>query len=128
MAKSNKLSRGGAAGGYGSRNVVEKGVRTGRGARPIIPAGVAQQGQRQGNHVTEKGSTRYGGVDLYSDGRGYNKAQYGNERALRCSGDKAGPGCDRNIYKSGSMGTHGATNPGQPMKSSKPLWEGWEKK
>jgi hypothetical protein len=115
-------------GGIKSRNVVEKSVRTGRGAKAIVPAGAAQLGQRQGNHPTNKDATSYGGVEIYSAGRGYNKAQYGNERALRCSGDKAGPGCDRNIYKSGSMGTHGATNPGQPMKSSKPLWEGWEKK
>jgi len=38
LKKSNKLSRGGAAGGYGSRNVHEVGVRTGKGTRAINKA------------------------------------------------------------------------------------------
>ena len=32
-------------GGIKSRNVVEKSVRTGRGAKAIVPAGAAQLGQ-----------------------------------------------------------------------------------
>lgn len=38
--------------------------------KAIVPAGVAQYGQRVGNHVTEQGSTSYGGVDPFG-GRGF---------------------------------------------------------
>jgi hypothetical protein len=114
-----------AAGGLRSRNVVEKPVRTGKGARAIVPAGSAQLGQRQGNHVTEQGSTRYGGVDLYSNGPGFNKAQYGNAKALDVRG--GGPGKGRTLYgQSGSQGCHGKPDAGSPMPKAKPLWEGWE--
>jgi hypothetical protein len=55
------------AGGIKSRVNVKTKVRTGEGANAIIPAGTAQLGQRQGNHVTERNSTRYGGVQIYSE-------------------------------------------------------------
>jgi hypothetical protein len=50
--------------GIKSRNLVHKPVRTGAPRERIRHAGVAQIGQRQGNHVTNKGSTGYGGVSL----------------------------------------------------------------
>jgi hypothetical protein len=114
-------------GGIKSRNVVEKGVRTGRGAKAIVPAGAAQLGQRQGNHPTNRNATSYGGVEIYSEGRGYNKAQYGNEMALRCSGNKAGPGCDREVMRSGAQGTHGTPASGNPLPRAAELWPGWKR-
>lgn len=38
--------------------------------RAIVPAGVAEIGIAQGNHVTDHGSTGYGGVNMYG-GRGF---------------------------------------------------------
>lgn len=125
MAKS-KSSGHRPGGGIKSRVNVEKSVRTGSGARAIVPAGASQLGARQGNHITQGGSTSYGGVDLYSNGHGYNKSKYGNEMALNCAGPKAGPGCDREVMPSGGQGTHGAVNKGNPMPKAKPLWEGWK--
>lgn len=89
MAKSKSGHRPG--GGIASRNVVQKPVRTGRGASAIIPAGSAQLGARQGNHFTQGGAggrkqSNYGGVDIYSTGPGYNKARYGNEVAKNVGG------------------------------------------
>lgn len=63
--------------------------------RAIVPAGVAQLGQRQGNHVTEQGSTRYGGVDM-AGGKGY-KAPSGPAAS-------SGVGGGRDIHRSGSQG------------------------
>jgi hypothetical protein len=40
--------------GIKSKNVVRKPVRTGAGANRQLSAGVAQLGQRQGNHVTHQ--------------------------------------------------------------------------
>ena len=59
--------QGAGGGGFGSKQHVETGYRTGRGATKQIPAGVAQAGQAQGSHVmtgTESGSgdTGYHGV------------------------------------------------------------------
>jgi hypothetical protein len=105
--------RSNAAGGHGSRNVVEKPVKTGVGARANIPAGVAQLGQRQGNHATERGKpTGYGGVNLYGD-RGFNKSLYGNEVALNVGG--GGPGVGRKVYPTGSQ-----CMTGEPDKSGNP--------
>jgi hypothetical protein len=113
-------------GGIASRVNVEKPVRTGKGARAIVPAGTAQLGQRVGNHITEQGATRYGGVNLYSRGPGYNKSQYGNEVALNVKG--GGPGKGYVQYgQSGSQGCHGKPDAGSPMPKAKPLWDGWEK-
>jgi hypothetical protein len=60
MAKGHK-----PGGGIKSRTVVEKGVRTGAERRHIQKASVAQLGQMQGDHATNKGgSTGYTGVSL----------------------------------------------------------------
>jgi hypothetical protein len=125
MAKS-KSSGHRPGGGIKSRVNVEKPVRTGKGARAIVPAGASQLGARQGNHITDGGSTPYGGVQLYSRGPGYNKSQYGNEVALNVKG--GGPGVGYKQYgQSGSQGTYGKPEPGNKMPKAKPLWEGWEK-
>jgi len=106
--------------GIRSKNVKEVGYRGGQQKKRVLPAGAAQLGQRQGNHITEKGYTQYGGADLFK-GTGY-KSELGNSAALNCSGNKAGPGCDRNVYKSGTVGTYGATNPGNPKPVDKTSW------
>jgi hypothetical protein len=104
---------------------VRVGVRTGKGAKAINHAGAAQLGSRVGNHVTEQGSTSYGGVNLYSRGLGYNPSRYGNEVALNVKG--GGPGKGYVQYgQAGQQGTHGTPDKGNKMPKAKPLWEGWE--
>jgi hypothetical protein len=116
----------GSGGGLGMNKNVRVGVRKGAGAKAINHAGAAQLGQRQGNHVTHQGATRYGGVDLYSDGPGYNKAQYGNEVAKNV-GD-GGPGKGYVQYgQSGSQGCHGTPAQGNPPPKGE-LFPGWPAK
>ena len=61
----------------------------------IVPAGVAQLGQAQGNHVTNKGSTGYGGVGM-AGGKGYEPPKGPSQRS--------GVGGGRDIHRSGSQG------------------------
>jgi len=126
LKKSNKLSRGGAAGGYGSRNVHEVGVRTGKGTRAINKAAVNQLGNHTGSHVTQTGKdTGYRGEDLIRD-KGYNvKPGFGNAVALNVGG--GGPGRGYEVMKSGSQCRTGPANPGNPMPKAKPLFPGFEK-
>jgi hypothetical protein len=113
MAKSKASGNHRPGGGIASRVNVEKPVRTGKGAKAIVPAGASQLGQRQGNHVTEQGATRYGGVNLYSRGPGYNPVKYGNEVALNVKG--GGLGAGRTVMASGSQCMTGPVNRGEPM-------------
>jgi hypothetical protein len=103
------------------KNLVHPGVRNGSGSKAINHAGASQIGARQGNHFTNGGAdgrmeSRYGGVDLYSTGPGYNKAPYGNEVAKNTV---CGVGGSRTIYKTGSQGQRGdggaGLNPQDPM-------------
>src|SRR6516162_8098042 len=57
------VSKGGnqVAGGYGSRQHVEKPIRTGSGSRGTNPGGVGQLGQMQGSHVTRGEESNYRG-------------------------------------------------------------------
>jgi len=107
-----------------SRNVRGIGYRQGQQKKRVIPAGIAQLGQKQGNHFTNGSTGRkessYGGVTSFG-GTGY-RSELGNEAALNCAGNKAKPGCDRTIYKSGSMGTHGAPASGNPMPVNRSGW------
>jgi len=64
-------------------------------AKAIVPAGVAQLGQRQGNHITDKGSTQYGGVDM-AGGKGY--------EAPKGPAQQSGVGGGRDIHRCGSQG------------------------
>jgi hypothetical protein len=110
--------------GIRSRNNREVPVRTGAPRKHIQKAGVAQLGQMQGDHATGKGgSTGYTGVSLIGPKQPIS-VKLGNEVSATTV---CGPGGSREILRSGGQGTHGATNPGQPMKPSRPLWEGWEK-
>jgi hypothetical protein len=101
-------------GGYGSRQHVEVPVRTGAGPRSARPAGVAQIGASQGNHVTTYGgaATPYRGERLHND-RTFQPVPFGNELALNVG--KGGPGAGRTLYgQSGQQGMHGSANPGDP--------------
>ena len=117
-------------GGIRSRVNVSVGQRLGSGAKAINHAGVAQIGARQGNHFTQGGAdgrmeSRYGGVDVYSTGPGYNKVKYGNEVAKNVGA--GGPGTGRTIYASGSQCRTGAADPGNAPKAPA-LFPGWERK
>jgi hypothetical protein len=61
----------------------------------IVPAVIAQIGQAQGNHVTNRGSTGYGGVDMMA-GKGYEPPKGPSQRS--------GIGGGRDIHHSGSQG------------------------
>jgi hypothetical protein len=103
-------------GGFGSRQHVETKVRTGTGSRSARPAGVAQIGAMQGDHVTTYGGagTGYKGEKLHGPAaRNFQPVPFGNEIALNVG--KGGCGTGRTLYgQAGSQGTHGATNPGSP--------------
>jgi hypothetical protein len=98
-------------GGYGSRQHVEKPVRTGTGSRSTNPGGVGQIGQSQGSHVTRGEESNYRGDPLHS-GRSFQPVPFGNEVALNVKGGGCGTG--RTIYKTGSQGTQGQPAAGNP--------------
>jgi hypothetical protein len=102
------------AGGYGSRQHVEKPVRTGSGSRSARPGGVGQLGEMQGSHTTNRRTeSDYRGEPLHG-GRSFQPVKFGNEVALNVG--KGGCGTGRTLYgQAGSRGTHGATNPGNPQ-------------
>src|SRR6516225_12422680 len=104
--------KGSGGGGYGSRQHVEKSVRTGTGSRGTRPAGVAQIGNAWGNHATHEGRTDYTGERLHND-RNFQPVPFGNEVALNVG--PGGCGTGRTLYgQAGSQGTHGGVNPGNP--------------
>jgi hypothetical protein len=110
--------------GIRSRNKREVGVRTGQRREHIQKAGVAQLGQRQGDHATNKsGSTGYTGVSLIGPKHPIS-VPLGNEVSAKT---QCGPGGSREVMKSGSQGVQGPVNRGDPMPKAKELWPGWEK-
>jgi hypothetical protein len=78
-------------------------MRQGKRREPYLPAGVAQLGQRQGNHVTEQGATSYGGLEINAGGRGFDPVPQGNDLAEQT---QCGPGGSRKVMGSGSQGQH----------------------
>jgi hypothetical protein len=88
-------------GGSGSRQVVQKPVRTGQKATGMHVGGVSQLGEAVGNHVTNKSSTGYRG-DVWRDGKvpTGGAQRLGNEVA---ASTKAGPGGSRTVYGCGSQ-------------------------
>jgi hypothetical protein len=104
--------------GSESKNVVRPNVRTGTGSRSARPAGVAQLGQSQGDHITNKSDTGYRGERLHND-RTFQKAKFGNELALNVG--KGGCGTGRTVHERGSQATHGATNPGSPRPAGREI-------
>jgi hypothetical protein len=70
-----------------------------------------------GDHVTQRGeSTGYTGEKLHNPSRDFQPVKFGNEVALNVRG--GGPGVGRTVYASGSQGTQGAVNPGDPRPNS----------
>ena len=88
-------------GGIASNKRREVGYKQGQQRQAHLPGGVAQLGQRQGNHVTEQGSTAYAGLSINS-GAGY-PSDLGNAKALELAYGKGGPGKGRNLYAQGSQ-------------------------
>jgi hypothetical protein len=114
----------GSGGGAGMNKVVHKPVRTGAAREHIQKAGVAQLGQMQGNHATNKGATNYKGVGLIGP-KSPISVPLGNEVALNVGG--GGPGTGRTIYKTGTQCMTGAADKGNPTPKANSLWPGWEK-
>ena len=106
--------QGGGGGGYGSAVHVSKPMRQGSQRERANKTGVAQLGQRQGDHITEHGSTGYGGVPIFDGGAAY-KSELGNAKA---EATVCGPGGSRTVMRSGSQGTQGAPASGSPMPAS----------
>ena len=103
----------GSGGGIGMNKNVQPSVRTGSGSKSTRPAGVAQIGASQGNHITNKSETDYRGERLHNPERNFNPVKFGNELALNVG--KGGCGTGRTLYgQCGSQGTYGAVNPGSP--------------
>jgi hypothetical protein len=98
-------------GGYGSRQVTERPVRTGSGSHATTPGYTGQLGQKQGSHITRGQESNYRGEPMHV-GRSFQPVPFGNEVALNVG--KGGCGTGRTIYKTGSQGTQGTTNPGNP--------------
>jgi hypothetical protein len=123
----NKLTKGGAGGGMGSRQVTQKPQRLGQPARGINPGGPSQLGSSVGNHTTGDGgrTTNYRG-DPWTDGRvpaGGNQ-RLGNQVA---ASTVARPGGSRQVMKSGGQGMHGSAAPGDPPPKGE-LFPGWPAK
>jgi hypothetical protein len=113
--------------GIKSKNKREVGYRQGQQRQRKVPAGVAQLGQRQSNHITDGGSTRYGGVEINA-GVGF-KSELGNAKALELAGKgKAGPGAGREIMPSGSQCMTGPVNRGEPMTPKREIFPGFGKR
>jgi|SRR5271166_4172503 len=105
------------AGGIKSRNVTERPVRTGMGARKINERGVSQIGQSLGNHVTDRRQV----VDPVERVRagamgGMGNVPLGNATAKSCA---PGPGGGRVVMRSGSQQQYGLAAPGSaPAKNT----------
>jgi hypothetical protein len=100
-------------GGIASKQNVEVRVRTGDGSHSARPGYVAQLGNKVGNHTTDRGTTSYTGEIFHNPAKDFQPVKFGNEIALNVG--KGGCGTGRTIYASGSQGTQGTVNPGNPL-------------
>jgi hypothetical protein len=99
------------AGGLKSKNITERPVRVGPGARAIDKNWVAQIGSSQGNHATMKSKILPDHrADPYG-GPSFRPAPMGSTVAAQTV---CGPGGSRTVMRSGQQGTHGNVNPGDP--------------
>ena len=100
------------AGGLKSRQVTERNVRVGSGAKSVSRAWTSQIGQSMGNHITERGETMR---DVRArgpyNGPGMNPTKYGNEIAATTV---CGVGGSRVVHKTGQQRMYGAVNSGSP--------------
>ena len=101
----------GRGGGLGMNKIVHPPIQTGAGSKSTRPAGVAQLGQSQGNHITNKGETPYRGERFHNPERNFQPVKHGNELALNVGKDGRG---GREHFHCGTQGTHGAVEPGDP--------------
>ena len=112
-----------SGGGFDSKNVVHKPVRTGAGSTGIRPSYTNAPGSHYGDHVTDTTGpgTGYRGPKR-EEGKSFQPVKFGNEVALNVGG--GGPGKGRTLYgQAGSQGIHGATNPGMSgLPSTKGQW------
>jgi hypothetical protein len=76
--------------------------------KAVHPGGVSQLGSSQGSHVTRGQDSSYRGDPFYR-GKGYATPVGPTDNVAAC-----GVGGGRKVYASGSQGTAGATNPGNP--------------
>jgi hypothetical protein len=114
MANRNSGHRPG--GGIASNKVVNKPVRTGQRAERVHQGGAGQLGIMQGSHGTnQRTDSSYRGDPLLGGPRpagAPGSVLLGNEVAAKTV---CGPRGSRNLYgQSGSQGTHGSVNPGDP--------------
>jgi hypothetical protein len=101
----NKLSRGSAGGGHGSRVVTQKPVRYGQPREGIRERGVSQIGSSMGNHATASGKMLRKAVEPVRGGpmpAGGN-VPLGNQVSAETN---FGPGGSRTVMPSGGQGTH----------------------
>jgi|SRR6516164_6878678 hypothetical protein len=88
------------AGGIAGRNVTNKSVRTGDGARAVNTKFASRIGQSIGNKATEKrGIIPYVREDVYKP-PDFRPAPMGNAVA---ASTKCGPGGSRTVYRSGGQ-------------------------
>jgi hypothetical protein len=87
-------------GGIGSKNIVEKPVRTGQKPTGVNPANIAQIGAALGNHVTDGGNARgYRGEAFRT--KTPISVPLGNQ--LSNNVGKGGPGAGRVVHHCGSQ-------------------------
>jgi hypothetical protein len=103
--KSNRLSSGPPGGGFGSKQHVRTGVRTGQSRQGKNVRAVSQIGSSLGNHATDRAGLSKKPVERIEGGRGIS-VPLGNELAKNVG--KGGPGAGRNLYgQSGSNQVYG---------------------
>jgi hypothetical protein len=109
-------------GGYGSRQHVEKSVKTGTGSKGTRPGGAESIGKSYGKHVTNKGNdTGYRGPQFYTGKQFQSGVKFGNEVSLNVG--KGGPGTGRDIHPAGGQGCHGTPDRGKPgLPSTRGQW------
>jgi hypothetical protein len=115
MKRSNQLSKGGAAGGPGSRALGKPTQYfTGQPSQRVAPGGVDQLGQAMSNHATDSGKVLRNPATPMISGNFTRLGQpgLGNEVALNVGGGGVGTG--RTIIPTGGQGMHGPVNPGNP--------------
>jgi hypothetical protein len=117
-----------AGGGINSKNVVRKPVRVGERGCEIRPAGVSQIGSSLGNHTTD-GKLLTKSVEAvhgaYRPAGSPGGVPLGNQIATNVG--RGSPGAGRQVMRSGSQGTHGSPNPGNPPPAGE-LFPGWPAK
>jgi hypothetical protein len=91
---------------------VQPSVRTGTGSYGTRAGGAESIGKSYGSHITNKDDTGYRGPKFHDD-KSFQPVKFGNEVALNVG--KGGCGTGRNLYgQSGTQGTHGSVDPGNP--------------